>query len=786
MGSSRRASLVVPSETGARASVRNVRHTPCYGNARHRKYTVVTDAETADTADLTRTLLRMRSTEQLALDLGVSAATIRRWESGAATPRPRQEGALRALAATQLAESPHRPTSSLEPQLAGCLADVREALHRRARLSSRAEALDEVAKILFAHFVHIETVGEGLAEAVVASDTPAQRLHDLVRDAYARRLPETLSREMPPADFALRIKPSENALAQEIAAALARVKPEAVREALADPVHADVLNGVFGSFLADSFADERQMGQYLTPAEIVDLMVDVGIEFTDEVTIEAWLAADDSQRRAVVLDPSCGVASFLVSLTRRLLTHKSQHADHEAVQAWLERFVAGSLAGIDKSERMVRLAVTNFALLGNGIPPLHLANALSLTGAEGEIAAGLDGSVRLILTNPPFGAEFRGDDLRGYEIADGWSKSSPSKVDSELLFLERYLRWLQPGGVAVAIVPDSILTNRGLYGDLRAALRDRAIVEAVVSLPPVTFAAAGTTTKTSVLAIRKAAKVRRPAYVAVCTDVGFDVETRGSHRRKVRHSQNDLPVVRSEIRGLRASGPLELGRLVENLVDFRRWDAGYHASLPREVEAFLRSEGNAVRVGDVAALASDRVDPRRSGNATFRYIEISDVDSELLSVRAKPVATTDAPSRARKRVRAGDVLVSTVRPERRTIGVVLPSEDGAVCSTGFAVLRPRGIDPFVLAALLKSDFANAQLMRNNMGVAYPAIDEECLIEVVLPASTEQVASLAALAGRFHECLSQAVDARGQFLGETTGVVTSWERSHAPAQARTPS
>ncbi len=58
-------------------------------------------------------------------------------------------------------------------------------------------------------------------------------------------------------------------------------------------------------------------------------------------------------------------------------------------------------------------------------------------------------------------------------------------------------------------------------------------------------------------------------------------------------------------------------------------------------------------------------------------------------ITAKSIPCDEAPSRARKLVAAGDVLISTVRPERKAIGVVPADLDGAVCSTGIAVLRPK-------------------------------------------------------------------------------------------------
>ena len=187
------------------------------------------------------------------------------------------------------------------------------------------------------------------------------------------------------------------------------------------------------------------------------------------------------------------------------------------------------VVGIDKSERMVRLALTNVAMFGFPMAKLHLANSLARNGQDGKLTESVAGKVRLILTNPPFGACFQGNDLLKYKIATSWSRRFPGRLDSEVLFLERYLDWLAPGGHLVAIVPDSILTNQGVFEDLRRGIADSVDLCSIVSLPTVTFGVAGTNTKTSVLHLRKKdranGKARRTAF-AICQDIGFTVATR--------------------------------------------------------------------------------------------------------------------------------------------------------------------------------------------------------------------------------------------------------------------
>lgn len=210
-------------------------------------------------------------------------------------------------------------------------------------------------------------------------------------------------------------------------------------------------------------------------------------------------------------------------------------------------------------------------------------------------------------------------------------------------------------------------------------------------------------------------------------EVGYDVVTRSGQRRRVHHARTDLPALLAEYTGQK---PCKLGRRAQLPTTAERWDAGFHAE-PETQQETITGGGTTLMVSDIASLADDRQDPKRRKEPEFDYIEISDVDGRTGLVGHKRLPVGDAPSRARKLVRVGDVLVSTVRPERGAIGVVPPHLDGAVCSTGFAVLRCNGVHPVALAWLLKGEPVRRQMVRHNIGIAYPAIAAETCLSLVL-------------------------------------------------------
>ncbi len=729
--------------------------------------------------------------ESLARLLGVSPSAVSRWISGSSKPRPIAEGKLREIYASlayepQLVREPvlDWPAITHEPEVRSAinmtLRELREILHRRGRLSSRNEALDEISKLLFAHIMSIADGSDGINSKTMSKNrdsswTEAVALKAFVDRVFQTHLPHSLSAEMRPADFELRLKPQENAIALEIIECFEQFAgPDKLRGA-GGIYGVDVLNEVFGQFLADSFVDEKQLGQYLTPSEVVRFMVRLALEAMPESELSTLLTPSNCTEFGLILDPSCGVGSFLTETMRTLYHDVEQRHDKTAARKWLETMSSEVLVGIDKSERMIRLALTSMAMFGLPAGKLHLANALARSGPDSRFTKELEGKVKLILTNPPFGAEFEGSDLLDYKISTGWSQHAPVKVDSELLFIERYLDWLAPGGQFLAIVPDSILTNRGMYEELRQHLADQIDIRSIISLPAVTFSAAGTSTKTSILHIQKPTKSRPSAhktFFAICNDIGYSVSTKSAQRTKTANGEGELPRILEEFSGEAA---LNYGRQVIDVEKAARWDATFHASLSLAVEQRLKNRSKSdVFLSDIAELSSERTDPRRWGTGTFRYIEISDVDTKTCTMYANEIPCSDAPSRARKLVRAGDVLFATVRPERRTVGVARENQDGVVCTTGFAVIRPRRITSMTLAYLLKSDFVISQIMRNNIGIAYPAIDEGCLRDVLLPIKQDDLDALKESSDTMLDLEKKLEDLRGNFLKRLQDTLEKWE------------
>ncbi len=147
------------------------------------------------------------------------------------------------------------------------------------------------------------------------------------------------------------------------------------------------------------------------------------------------------------------------------------------------------------------------------------------------------------------------------------------------------------------------------------------------------------------------------------------------------------------------------------------------------------------RVGDLC-MPTELRDPRRDPADTFRYVDIAGIDRTTKTIVEPPTLLgAEAPSRARKVIRADDVLVSTVRPNLNAVAMVPEELDGEVASTGFSILRAHRelLEPrYLFYRTISPDFV-AALTSRVRGASYPAVSDRDVksVEIRLPPLAEQ-------------------------------------------------
>jgi type I restriction enzyme S subunit len=148
-----------------------------------------------------------------------------------------------------------------------------------------------------------------------------------------------------------------------------------------------------------------------------------------------------------------------------------------------------------------------------------------------------------------------------------------------------------------------------------------------------------------------------------------------------------------------------------------------------------------VKLGDVSVINKSSLPSNTPDDYKFKYLDLSLVHSGKVSVPKKFTNFANSPSRARRKIENGDVLMSTVRPN--LLGHCLASfnTSNVICSTGFAVLQGKSMDihnGFLYYNLFSKD-VKKQIDSMLAGSSYPAINSSQVgsLKLLAPSISEQ-------------------------------------------------
>lgn len=153
------------------------------------------------------------------------------------------------------------------------------------------------------------------------------------------------------------------------------------------------------------------------------------------------------------------------------------------------------------------------------------------------------------------------------------------------------------------------------------------------------------------------------------------------------------------------------------------------------------------RLKYLAALNPESLPEDTDPSMEMVYVDIGGVDSLGRIVERERLIFASAPSRARRLVLDGDVIVSTVRTYLRAIAPIRDPEPGMVVSTGFAVVQPKDdLTTEYGAYALRAPYFVERVVANSKGVSFPAINESemATYDLATPPEPEQHAIAAFL------------------------------------------
>lgn len=358
----------------------------------------------------------------------------------------------------------------------------------------------------------------------------------------------------------------------------------------------DVKGIAFERFLGRTFRGE--IGQFFTPRPIVEFMIRMMEPKEGELICDPASGSGgflirffELVREQIAQDIDSRYKAYEESLTEKKLSEAKraellrakwdelqrdldQTIDEDEVEGGsrLWRLANRCIYGTDANDRMARTSKMNMIMHGDGHGGIHHHNGfLNINGI-------FPGRFDIILTNPPFGANVEPSDkvlpdqvsvvaeaAAKYKKAYGKAyveaqktlfeaaeEEKPiaelfklpfvnskklGKVKTEILFIERCLDLLKPGGRLGVVLPEGIFNNPSLKY-VRDFVEDRAWLCAVVSLPEDTFKSSQASVKTSVLFLQKFTESESKSYISLKDAV--ERETRISHNRIIRHELGDL------------------------------------------------------------------------------------------------------------------------------------------------------------------------------------------------------------------------------------------------------
>lgn len=138
---------------------------------------------------------------------------------------------------------------------------------------------------------------------------------------------------------------------------------------------------------------------------------------------------------------------------------------------------------------------------------------------------------------------------------------------------------------------------------------------------------------------------------------------------------------------------------------------------------------------------TETINPTKIPNKNFEYIDVSSVNNKTFLIESTSIInSTNAPSRARKLVKKGDVIFATVRPTLKRIAIVPNNLNEQICSTGYFVLRSKeNIVNELIFYYLQTYRFMSNMEKLQKGASYPAVTDRQVKEQILafPNSLEE-------------------------------------------------
>jgi len=516
----------------------------------------------------------------------------------------------------------------------------------------------------------------------------------------------------------------------------------------------DVIGDAFEAFIGPSLRGNE--GQFFTPRNVIDLAVLIsGI-------------GEDSK----IIDPACGSGGFLVAALESVWRRMEMEAD---ARGWTpaelgderERVAQQNFYGCDKDRFLAKITKAYMALMGDGRSSVYCANSLLPVAQQTDRPSGMElGAFDGVLTNPPYGKSIKvsGEWVTDYELgcAPGVKQTDPPSERPEILFIERCVRLVKPGGVVAMVLPEGLFAGKS-YRYILDWLLSEVRPTAVITLPHETFKTSGkggTRARTLLFVGRRKGSdsvddpFQDKVFMAEPTTCGHDSRARIVASDEISEvAQRYLELVAEQREGVASSATSRLGTLV-SLADLKpgvlipRYylsEAAVGTGQTKDHTVGELIELGVISVSKPGSVKSSEYDER----GLVPFVRTTDItDHQVVTAPKKRVgrAAFDRLG-VKSQATAGDILF--IRDGEELIGrvaYVMKSDGDLLLQSHILRLRVDaakaktiGLDEYTIFAALASPETQAQIPQMRFTQSTIATVAERYVDLVLhfPASSEE-------------------------------------------------
>ncbi len=631
------------------------------------------------------------------------------------------------------------------------LLDLREDFHSYGRIDDSNAKLDEIIKLICTSYSMalsgIQFSLEYIRQVALSQFGDQDMVAAALRYVCENEMQKELFRNIDDTNIfgsnpTLAIQPTENDFAQKLIIEIEKIDFVYLIESRSYSEF-DLVNECFGHFVRDNFRNNKEDAQYMTPYEISKAILD--IIFNDMERQQYF--NEDTLGTFTVMDPTCGVGTLLIESSAHFTKYVENNIPNKNKrEEIIRRFRATGILGQDKVDRMVRLSKINALLLGSNASNINVGNSIVGHSSLDQYI----GTVDLIFTNPPFGAEYSIQELQLSEFPI-LSKAKPTTkiLSSELLMLDRCISILKPGGYLAIVLPDSVFASKGIYSVYRDSLIREYNILGVIGLPSVTFAQAGTRTNTCVLILRKMApNAAGKMFMADCKDIGYVVKERAGVPIKIEQGNNEMVSIAKSIINAKSSAKILNEIPSVTMIDSTDYvgnnlKPSFYAAVRFKTIRNLKSsvtEGFKIaKLGDVVEFVTKS---RKSYmvSDTVKHISVLHVNADC-TIAFDEVETFYPVSKGRE-CYPEELIFSKINPRIPRMAVIPYRDTDLVCSNEFEIIKSKGIiGMYALCFLLKTENVMNQIENLTSGTSssHSRIKREQLADILIPIPVSEAA-----------------------------------------------